>query len=255
MIMMFLNVICGLIRFMPNKNPRGGFARFRSVEIRSHNLSEILPAVLGRYFRRMGRGVPAVWVILVFGLFDCGVAQAFDMTDTEHRLLPPYCRNHRWVASRSSKLEAEREWMNILGQDYYVIHHYCWAIVSVSRSYRPGLPDRVRKHHLELAVADIHFSTDKATPGFVLLPEIYTKLGEAYLGLHDDKNAEVAFRTAWEAKPSYWPPYVWWAQRLLKQGKVREALLVAEEGKKNAPDAKAIDKLMDEIKAATKAGR
>lgn len=247
--------IYGLVGYMCNKN------RNENHELSQYGASILrggfrTPAAIAALdMRKTWAFVRAVCVVLLLGLIKTENVHAFGMTEAERSLLPPYCRNHRWVGSKSVNPEGEREWMNILGPDYYHMQHYCWAIVSVSRSYRPGLPERVRKHHLELAVADIHFSTDKASPGFVLLPEIYTKLGEAYLGLHDDRNAEIAFRAAWEAKPSYWPPYVWWSQRLLKQGKVRDALLIAEEGKKNAPDAKAIDKLIDDIKMAGKASR
>ena len=193
--------------------------------------------------------------LLASGLVFGTAAEAVEMSKTEYQLLPAYCRNQGNVASQYFKPDNEAQWRNRLGQNHAHIHHYCWGIVSVGRGYKAGQSGSERKHHFSVAVSDFIFSIERSTPEFALLPEMYTKLGEAYLGLRDDKNAELAFQKAWEANPTYWPAYVWWSQRLLKQGKVREALAVAEEGKKNAPDSKSLDKLIDEIKGSGKAAR
>lgn len=177
------------------------------------------------------------------------------MSKAEYDLLPPYCRNQGNVAPNFFKPDGMEKWKNRLGNDYTHIHHYCWGLVSVARAYKAGRTGGERKHHFGAAVADIYFSIERSTPEFVLLPEMYTRAGEAFLGLRDDKSAEAAFQKAWEANPAYWPPYVWWSQRLLKQGKVREALAIAEEGKKNAPDSKALDNLLQEIHGAGKTVR
>ena len=126
-------------------------------------------------------------------------------------------------------------------------------------AYKRGTTSPVGRFQQEEAVDDFQFSINATlinggkTPGYALLPEIYTKTGEAYLRLRDYKNAEAAFRSAWEINPAYGPPYVWWAQHLLKQGKVSDALAIAEEGKKNAPDSKALDKFIKDVRSPGKA--
>jgi tetratricopeptide (TPR) repeat protein len=187
------------------------------------------------------------------GLTFSGSAQAVQMTKEEYRLLPAYCRNQGNVAPELFNPDKGEQWRNQLGRDFTHIHHYCWGLVSVTRGYRAGRTSGERRFQFGQAVQDISFSIERSSPEFVLLPEMYTKLGEAYLGLRNDRNAEMAFQKAWEKNPSYWPPYVWWSQRLLKQGKTKEALAVAEEGKKNAPDSKALDKLIADIKGGGKA--
>lgn len=193
--------------------------------------------------------------LIALGLFWGGTAIAVQMTKTEYELLPPYCRGQGNVASSYFKPDSAEKWKNRLGSDYANIHHYCWGMVSLARAYKSGRTGAERKHHFNIAISDFIFSIERSTPEFALLPEMYTKLGEAYLGLRDDKNAESAFQKAWEANPSYWPAYVWWSQRLLKQGNTKEALAVAEEGKKHSPDSKALGKLIDEIQGAGKASR
>jgi tetratricopeptide (TPR) repeat protein len=180
------------------------------------------------------------------------VAAADEITKTEYDLLPPYCQGQEHVAPQFFKPDGNK-WKNRLGNDYNHLHHYCWGLVTLSKAYRASNTEQERKYLFHAVLGDILYSVDRSSPGFALLPEMYTRLGEAYLGLQDDRNAEAAFRKAWEANPSYWPPYVWWSQRLLKQGKTQEALTIAQEGKKNAPGSKALDKLIEDIQGGGKA--
>lgn len=220
----------------------------------NHGAENLSGRGVGRCLQTVRQIAPASAFLLILGLLSGG-AEAVQMTKAEYDLLPAYCRNQGNVAPNYFKPDGAEKWRNRLGSDYTHIHHYCWGLVSVARAYKAGKTGGERKHHFGAAVADIFFSIERSTPEFVLLPEMYTKAGEAFLGLRDDKNAEIAFQKAWEANPSYWPAYVWWSQRLLKQGKVREALAVAEDGKKNAPDSKALDNLLLEIKGSGKAAR
>lgn len=216
-------------------------------------MAKFLNRVLDCYVQRRRWLASPMTICLACGLMWWGVAEATNMSKEEYQLLPPYCRNQGNVAPNYFKPDSMEKWRSRLGTDYAHIHHYCWGIVEIARFYKAGQAGNERKFQLTEAVSDILFSIERSTPEFVLLPEMYTKLGEAYLGLRDDKNAEIAFKKAWEANPGYWPPYVWWSQRLLKQGKVREALAIAEEGKRNAPDSKSLDKLIEEIKGSRKA--
>lgn len=123
------------------------------------------------------------------------------------------------------------------------------------RAYKSTSQYGSRASLIKNGIADIGYALERATPDFILLPEIYTKLGEAYLLSRDDKNAEASFRKAWEIKPDYWRPYVWWAQRLMQLGKFREALLVAEEGQRNALGTKSLESLVNDIHATMRGKR
>lgn len=188
-----------------------------------------------------------IWLICIC---LAGNASAVSMSKSEYDLLPVYCKNQGNVSERYYKPDNETKWRRTLEKNYGHIHHYCWAMVHIARSYKAGLPESQRRYNLTSAIADIQYSLERSTEDFALIPEMYTRLGEAYLGLRDDKNAEVVFEKAWTVNPAYSPAYVWWAQHLLSQGKKREALAVAEEGMKNSPDSKSLDKLIKDIQRA-----
>lgn len=191
----------------------------------------------------------------------CGLAEAAPnpVTKEQYQLLPPYCRNQEHVARLLYRPTAEGEWRRRLGRDYLHIHHYCWGLVHMLNAYKLGMTSGKGRFQFVEAIDDFQFSINAtlingpSTPGARLLPEMYTKLGEAQLALQDYRNAEAAFRSARELNPAYAAPYVWWAQHLLKHGKADEALAVAEEGMKHAPESKSLAKLIDEIKGG--AGR
>ena len=190
--------------------------------------------------------------ILAFFWATTAVADA-PMTEAEYLLLPAYCKAQGNVSERFYKkyyiAERTRKWQSGLGLNYEHYHHYCWGLVSIMRAYKSTSQYGSRASLIKNGIADIGYALERATPDFILLPEIYTKLGEAYLLSRDDKNAEASFRKAWEIKPDYWRPYVWWAQRLMQLGKFREALLVAEEGQRNAPGTKSLESLVNDIHA------
>lgn len=183
------------------------------------------------------------------------------MTKEQYQLLPPYCRNQGHVAPLLYRPDNEGEWQRRLGRDYLHIHHYCWGLVHMLNAYKLGMTSGKGRFQFEEAADDFQFSINAtlahrgASPGTALLPEMYTKLGEAKLALRDYKNAEIAFRSSWELNPAYAPPYVWWAQFLLKHGKASDALAVAEEGKKHAPESKSLIKLIEEIKGTGSSAR
>lgn len=181
------------------------------------------------------------------------------MTEAEYLLLPEYCKAQGNVSERYYqkyfRAERTRQWQSGFGGNYQHYHHYCWSIVAIARAYKASTSATARESMSKGAIHDIEYVLERSSPDFILLPEIYTKLGEAYLLARDDRNAEAAFRKAWEIKPSYWRPYVWWAQRLIQLGKMHEALAVAEEGQKNAPNVKALDDLIRDLRAPGKASK
>lgn len=204
------------------------------------------------------------WTVIGVSLaVTCGIAEAAPnpVTKEQYRLLPPYCQNQEHVAPLLYQPTAEGEWRRRLGRDYLHIHHYCWGLVHLLNAYKLGITSGKGRFQFEEAVDDFQFSINAtlthrgSSPGTALLPEMYTKMGEAQLALRDYQNAEAAFRSAWELNPSYAPPYVWWAQFLFKHGKTNEALAIAEEGIKNAPGSKSLAKLIEEIKGSGQSAR
>jgi tetratricopeptide (TPR) repeat protein len=106
------------------------------------------------------------------------------------------------------------------------------------------MPAEMRGWTREAAISDMKYVIDNTTPDFVLLPEIYTKMGEVQLLLNRPSEAYEAFGRARSLKPNYWPPYFQWGEYLRKNGKKNEARAVVEEGLGYAPDAKPLQSLL-----------
>ena len=177
-----------------------------------------------------------------------------NMSESEYLLLPEYCRAQGNVSEKYYKkyyrADLTRKWQSALGENYNHYHHFCWGMVSISRAYKSPSKNGSREGTAKRAIDDIGYLVERATPDCILLPEVYTKLGEAYLLARDARSAEAAFRKAWQIKPDYWRPYVWWGQHLLQAGKKGEALAVAEAGLEHAPDVKALQDLARDARAA-----
>src|SRR4029453_2924145 len=82
---------------------------------------------------------------------------------------------------------------------------------------------------------------------FIMLPEIYTKIGEVLLSLKRASEARDAFAKARSLKPDYWPPYFHWAEYLRQAGQRVQAREVVEEGLSYAPQSKALRNLLTEL--------
>ncbi len=121
------------------------------------------------------------------------------------------------------------------------------------RAYKFGLTSQRGKSELTSAIDNFDYTLRYTHSDSPIRPELFTKIGEAYVGLRDYLKAENAFKQAIVEKPDHAPAYLMWAHFLMKNGKAREALAVAEEGKKHVPESKSLDKLIVDIKGTGKA--
>ena len=92
----------------------------------------------------------------------------------------------------------------------------------------------------ESARGDLGYVIDNSAPDFIMLPEIYTRLGDVQLLLKKPNRAKIAFAKARELKPDYWPAYSHWAEFLMNIGRRPEALKIVASGLAYSPDAKVL---------------
>jgi tetratricopeptide (TPR) repeat protein len=176
----------------------------------------------------------------------CGSVSAApeNITDAELALTPPYCQDVQAIrygdANGPNASPRAKYWVSLMGKTFWAMHHYCWGLISLHRSEAPGLQPVLRKGLLQSAVADYRYVINNSTPDFVLLPEIYTRMGEAYLLLSNPGAAYEAFLRARELKPDYWPAYSRWADVLIRIGQKTEAKQLVESGLRHAPESKAL---------------
>jgi len=177
-----------------------------------------------------------------------------DMTKEEYALLPEMCHHKAWVWAQNMLPSGSEKWENYFGKsDFLPVHHYCWALVSLARSYRVGLTTQEREFYLRIADADIVYVINNSSSKTPLLAELWTRRLQVAVLQRNNSAAADAFRAAVQADAKYWRAYWWWAYWLNKNGKKGEAIKVIEEGQRNAPGARGLEKLLLEIRGSGKA--
>jgi hypothetical protein len=161
------------------------------------------------------------------------------VTTGEMALLPPYCPDtqlFKYGDRYSNPSPNANYWVGSMGETFWAMHHYCWALIRMNRAKQIGLPGFMREGHIKGALADYEYVLNNAAPGFPLAPEVLTKLGDAHLLLGATGAAMDAYARARQLKPDYWPPYMAWAEVLVKIGKRQEAIALVDEVLKLQPD-------------------
>ncbi len=186
---------------------------------------------------------PAVGLFLIV-MGDTAIAgKPDDITESEMQLLPRYCADtmgFKYGDAYSNTSPRAAHWVALMGKDFWAMHHYCWAQINMGRSMRAGVSAQTRKGLWESARGDYMYVIKQAAQNFVMLPELYTRLGEVELLLAKPDRANLAFAKARILKPDYWPAYSKWADFLIKIGKRAEALKIVSLGLEQSPDAKVL---------------
>lgn len=230
--------------------------------------STFRPAMLDLLRESKSRGAPRVWIrnpsmsyrlskylLIVLSLIIGGSAQAGkpdDWTEAEVRLAAPYCidtMGFRYGDAYSANISPRAgHWVGMMGQSFWNMHHYCWALINLARAERATTPATTRDYLRQSAVGDIKYVINGAKPGFIMLPEIYTRLGETYLLLRQERKADQAFKAAIAAKPDYWPPYARWAEYQKFRGRPRDEIRATlREGLRYSPTSKTLLGLWAEV--------
>lgn len=180
------------------------------------------------------------WLLLLL-LFATQTVQAQQpprITAGELAILPVYCpytQTFEHDPRGPNPTPETAKWVRTFGKTFWAMHHYCWALI---RNHRAGsaMHTRLAKQSLwEGAISDFNYVIENGTSDFVLLPEIYQRIGETYLLMGSPGNAVLAFDRSRALKPDYWPPYVSWADALVKLGKKAEAKRHLETGLRVMP--------------------
>jgi tetratricopeptide (TPR) repeat protein len=174
-----------------------------------------------------------------------------NITEGEIALLPPYCSDahtfHGWGGTPDSWSPNAPKWIALMGKGFFSIHHYCWALIDLMRIEKPGVPDVIKLGTRRGVISDLNFVIDNSPRDFVLLPEIYTKMGDVQIDLKNYQQADMAFAKARSIKPDYWPAYSHWAYFLLNAGKKAEAKALVAEGLAYDPRSTTLNKLFRQL--------
>ena len=168
----------------------------------------------------------------------------------ELSLLPEYCADAQGILygdQYSNTSPRATKWVAMMGDSFWAIHHYCYALANVRRADAGGMSPQMRNHLYFKATQDYLYTINNSAADMVLVPEILVRLGEAHLKLNDLGQAYDAFERARQKKPDYWPAYSRWVDVLIRINKRKEAHDLAEVGLRHAPQSEVLRKQFESV--------
>jgi len=192
---------------------------------------------------KSSRSLLTVFCVFMLGVTDvfAGLPRDYNVwpsREDEFSKLPPYCKAKLGKNVPPSDAIA---WRSSLGMDYQHIHHYCSGLNVMNYYYRTT-GEAYKQKVLKVAVNQFSYMVDKATPTWVLMPEIYANRGEAYIlagkfgeGLSDLKKAI-------SLNPHILKPYLTLANHYIRQKQTRNAMEIITEGLKHNPEHKGLQR-------------
>jgi tetratricopeptide (TPR) repeat protein len=170
-----------------------------------------------------------------------------NITNEEMKLIPPYCPDTNTFGYGGAQYNSSPnapKWVAIMGPTFWAMHHYCWALIHLSRIQRPSTPEMVKRNTRLEALGDLHFVLEHGERSSVVMPEVLTKVGEVQLALGNIREANEAYSEARSLRRDYWPAYYQWADYLRRTGQKNEARKLTEEGLSYAPGNKSLSLLL-----------
>src|SRR6187455_2474722 len=78
------------------------------------------------------------------------------ITPGELALTPAFCQDvqtmNGWTKTRPSPRTAH--WIGLMGETFWAMHHFCWAMIQLHRAEAAGMPTRDRHWLIKQAVDD-----------------------------------------------------------------------------------------------------
>ncbi|PKM13522.1 MAG: hypothetical protein CVV13_00985 [Gammaproteobacteria bacterium HGW-Gammaproteobacteria-3] len=168
---------------------------------------------------------------------------AYPKNDQDFRLLPPYCK----ARSSDSKSPEYQLWQKRLGSGFLHIHHYCAGLFTRDIANRTTNRND-KKSALKVAVGEMQYVFDHASPSFVLLPKISYDQGQIFEQLGDIPKAFQAYQRSIKLNPKLAPPYAALSDLYIKQNNTQDAIKVLEQGLHYKPNSKALLKRMAKLR-------
>lgn len=179
-------------------------------------------------------------------MMACTATHALDFTrpiaDGEMARLPDFCPhtmgNNKESEDPNKLGPGADKWIAKMGgvRNFKSMHHYCRAVVREHRSRAPGLSHSEREYVLGTAIDEYTYVITNTTRDFIMLPDIFVRMGDDLVLLKRHGQAAEAFLAAVRQKPDYWRAYSRWADYLVATGQRGAAIAKLEEGLRALPD-------------------
>ena len=168
--------------------------------------------------------------------------------------LPEWCKyTPIWSSSVPNLNREEQERFNrLMGpQNFRHIHHYCAGLFLRTRALYFEKTKAERDAALKKSIGEYDYVILRVEPAFPLLPEIFTKKGEALvmLGLPE---AMLPLHHAIRLKPDYWPAYIALSDYFANLGNIEDARKWLRKGLEAAPQSQPLARRLAELDRSTK---
>jgi len=174
-----------------------------------------------------------------------------DYDPREVAMLPRYCIHtllfKEKVPGGANPQEIDR-WRSVLGDTFRHMHHYCWGLMKTNRGVLLARNEQVRIGYLNDSIREFDYVIQRATPEFILLPEILTKKGENLIRLGRGPQGIVELERAAEVKPDYWPAYAQLSDYYKEVGERQKAREALERGLAESPNTPALTRRLAQLK-------
>lgn len=167
--------------------------------------------------------------------------------------LPEFCADAQFGKSGyydpANYTPAQKRWVALMGGGFHHIHHYCWALDNAKKARDPLTSPQERGGLYNGAIKECLYVLNQAPRDFVLLPEIYLRMGQFALGREDIVSALEYFEKSYRTKPDYWPAYIEIAKTNLSFGRRQEAEAALKAGLAVSPDEPNLKQALAQLKA------
>jgi hypothetical protein len=169
--------------------------------------------------------------------------------------LPGYCiytQSFRDRVPGGNNQQMIDHYYSTLGTTFHALHHYCWGLMKTNRALYLARTDQARRFYFDSAIGEYDYVIERATPGFVLMPEILSRKGQNLVRLGRGAQGVIEFERAIELRPDYWPPYAYASDYYQEIGEVAKAKEFLEKALKFSPNTSALKERLarlDKIKA------
>ena len=167
-------------------------------------------------------------------------------TLAEMRLLPPYCPDTQIISRVYGRQQAPsnydahtKVYVDLYGADFWHLHHYCFGLVDVVRSYRI-FDKREREGKLKKSIGEFDYVLKGISPDSILRPELHVKRAQSLVMLGRGGEAVGDFKKAIALKPDYSLAYAALSDYYKETGKKELALAALEEGLAQSPTERSL---------------
>lgn len=167
-------------------------------------------------------------------------------TLTEMRLLPPYCPDTQIISRVYGRQQAPSQYdahtkiyVDLYGADFWHLHHYCFGLVDVVRSYRI-FDKREREGKLKKSISEFDYVLRGIRPDSILRPELHVKRAQSLVLLGRGGEAVGDFKKAIALNPDYSLAYASLSDYYKEAGKKEFALTTLEEGLAQSPTERSL---------------